>query len=103
MELAPAIREEDTGWQTLNATYGAYYRCKNGVVYINCKYNGVIAGGTELGTLPNNFRPTYVTMFPNYNGGSFSDSIYMQILTDGKVNIMGDGTKWIRIAGSYPV
>lgn len=95
--------KSDTGWLILNSTYGTRYRCVNGVVYLYCRYNGNIPGGTELGTLPEQYRPFDVVIFPNYNIGEFSDAITMSVSYTGKVIITGTGNKWINISGSYPV
>lgn len=95
--------KSDTGWITLNSTYGTEYRCVNSVVYIHCKYDGNISDGTRLGTLPAQYRPNNAYRFPNYNIGDTSSAIAMQIGTNGEVTILGAGNKWMNVSGSYPV
>ena len=95
--------KQDTGWIVLNATYNCRYRCVDGIVFVECKYNGVIPNETRLGTLPSQYKPFDTMRFPNYSIGNVDNPIFLDVSTSGVLTIIGAGNKWINIIGSYPV
>lgn len=93
----------DTGWIILSTTYGAQYRIVNGICFVRVIYNGVIADGTLVGTLPAQFVPNERIRCPNYSSGSLDNPICLEIRTDGTCIILGAGNKWINLTASYPI
>lgn len=100
MALIGMKHEEDSGWQTLNSTYGASYRKLNGVVYLKVIYNGNIPQDTNLGTLPQGYAPVSNLRFPNYTSANGAN--FIAVNYNGSVTKGGSGTDWINCACSYP-
>lgn len=94
---------QDTGWIIINSTYGTRYRVRNGICFVQIKYNGNIPDSTDVGTIPSRYAPIDDIRFINYNPGSLDVSICLQVKTNGQCTILGAGNKWINIIGSYPV
>ena len=94
---------QDTGWITINSTYGTQYRVRNGICFVRIQYNGNIPDSTDVGTIPSRYAPNNPVRFINYNPSSLANSICLQVGTNGQCSILGAGNKWINIIGSYPV
>lgn len=95
---------EDTGWITLNATYGVTYRKKAGIVFVRCRYDSTVSQPIVVPeTLPGGFRPSVPIFVSNYNQGNFADANFLSIGTGGSVTLNGTGGKWFNCITSYPV
>ena len=61
--------EGESAWTTLSNTYPSQYRKVAGIVFVRMRLNGgtTPSDGTQLGTLPEGYRPSYPMIMPTHN------------------------------------